>query len=181
MGWSLATSAPNRESSISGMLKAMEIDHRIFYFRQKAVFDGRIVEVLKLIFPGYVFVNVITSFDLVKNVTGVLGFVRFDGVIADVSHVVEDLEEESRGTSILPRGMEKSFCRFSSGDKIRITDGAARGCLGNFHQAVTHEKYIVFVEFMGREVPFTVMDHQVELLTRDKRRQRPSRRNRRAA
>ena len=175
LSWSLATSAPNREKSISGVLSSMEIEHRIFYFRQKAVSDGRIVEVLKLIFPGYVFVNVCCGYEPVLGVTGVLGFVKFEGMIVDVSRVVCDLEIESRGTNVLPRG-ESEICRFRSGDLIRINDGAMSGCFGIFHQAVTYEKYIVLVEFMGRQVPFTVMDHQVELSRKVRKRHRSRRR-----
>src|SRR6516162_102588 len=67
--WSLATSAPNREAWISFVLSALEIEHRIFYVRM--------ADVVKPIFPGYVFVNA-DNFDLVKSVTGILGFVKID-------------------------------------------------------------------------------------------------------
>jgi len=109
--WSLATSAPNREAWISFVLSGLEIEHRIFYVR--------IANTIKPIFPGYVFVNA-DNFELVKRVTGILGFVKVNGETIDVTHVVEKLEAEGRGTNVLRRE-HVIHSRFQHGDLVQVT------------------------------------------------------------
>jgi transcription antitermination factor NusG len=159
--WSLATIAPNREEHVSKILSDLEMDHRVFMVRQKETREGKIVDGTRLAFPGYMFVKSCAHVAVVLDITGVMGFVKFADEIIDVSNVVLDLEEKSvDSVLVLEKGEAIYVSKFSPGDKIRMISGVGSGLIGEFHQMISHEKAIVFLEFMGRKVPFTVCEHE---------------------
>ena len=156
--WSLATSAPNREAWISFVLSALEIEHRIFYVRM--------ADVVKPIFPGYVFVNA-DNLDLVKSVTGILGFVKIDGQTVNVAHVVEQLEAEGCGTNVLPRE-EAISSRFRCGDHVRVqsSDHLIFGRVGQFQHRLDNGKACVLLPwFNGSMVPTVILESDLEPAT----------------
>jgi hypothetical protein len=156
--WCLATSAPNREAWISYVLSAMEIEHRIFYIR--------IADAIRPIFPGYVFVNA-DNFDLVKSVTGILGFVKVDGQTVNVTHVVETLEVEGRGTNVLPRE-DAIPSRFQCGDRVQVqgSDHLIFGRVGQFQHRLDNGKASVLLPwFNGMLVPTAIEESDLEPVT----------------
>ena len=160
--WCLATSAPNREAWISYVLSAMEIEHRIFYIRE--------VDAIKPIFPGYVFVNA-DNFDLVKRVTGILGFVKVDGQTVNVTHVVEKLEVEGRGTNVLPRE-DAIPPRFRCGDRVQVqgSDHLIFGRIGQFQHRLDNGKASVLLPwFNGMLVPTVIEESELEHVTAHQR------------
>jgi hypothetical protein len=156
--WSLATSAPNREAWISFVLSALEIEHRIFYVR--------IAGVIKPIFPGYVFVDAY-DFDRVRGVTGIRGFVKVDGKTVDVTHVVEKLEAEGRGTNVLLREDAVSS-RFQCGDRVQVqgSDHLVFGRVGQFqHQLDNGKASVLLPWFNGVMVPTVIEESDLEPVT----------------
>jgi transcription antitermination factor NusG len=138
-----------------------------------------VVDNFRPIFPGYIFIRPKNQFDLVLGISGVLGFVKFDGTVTDVSEVVETLEIESHGTNVIRRcGTEIVESLFTRGDKIRLVEGVASGCTGFYHQSVNRDRAIVMVDWMGRLVPLTVKMDAIEIegIGDKKRRRHRSRR-----
>ena len=162
--WSLATVLPNCEERASRVLSDLEVDHRMFMVSQRAVKAGKVVEILKLAFPGYVFIDRVGPLPAdTEAVSGISGFVRFGDGIVDATRVVADLEAEADNL-VLGRVRRKDFVsRFVAGDRIRITAGVASGLNGQFHQMISGDRAIVLLEFMGRHVPFTVDEFQIEI------------------
>jgi transcription antitermination factor NusG len=166
--WCLATSAPNRESWISYVLSALEIEHRIFYIRM--------VDAIRPIFPGYVFVNA-DNFDRVKNVTGILGFVKVEGQIVNVTEVVEQLETEGRGTNVLPRG-DVVASKFRCGDRVQVqrSDHLLFGQVGQFQHYLDSGKVSVLLPWFGALVPTVIEECDLEhMVVRQRSRNRRSR------
>jgi hypothetical protein len=156
--WSLATSAPNREAWISFVLSAMEIEHRVF--------SVHIADQAKPIFPGYVFVNA-DNFDLVRSVTGILGFVNVDGCPVDVTHIVEKLDAESRGTTVLPRE-QATRSRFKHGDRVQVqgSDHLIFGRVGQFQHHLDNGRASVLLPwFNGVMVPTVIEESDLEPVT----------------
>jgi transcription antitermination factor NusG len=144
---------------------------------EKIARQGQVVDNFRPIFPGYIFIRPKNQFDLVLGISGILGFVKFDGTVTDVSEVVETLELESCGTNVISRcGTEIVESRFMRGDKIRLTEGVASGCTGFYHQAVNRDRAIVMMSWMGRLVPLTVKMDAIEIEGERKRRRHRSRR-----
>jgi hypothetical protein len=163
--WCLATSAPNREAWISYVLSGMEIEHRIFYIRK--------ADEIKPIFPGYVFVNA-GNFDMVKSVTGILGFVQVEGQIVDVTDVVEQLEVEGRGTNVLPRG-DAISSKFQCGDRVQVqgSDHLIFGQIGQFQHYLDNGKASVLLPwFNGTLVPTVIEERDLEHVTVARQRSR---------
>jgi hypothetical protein len=166
--WCLATSAPNREAWISFVLSAQEIEHRIFYIRE--------ANAIKPIFPGYVFVNA-DNLDFVKSVTGILGFVKVDGQTVNVTHVVEKLEVEGRGTNVLPRE-DAIPSRFQCGDRVQVqgSDHLIFGRIGQFQHHLDNGKASVLLPwFNGTLVPTVIKESDLEHVTHQRSRNRRSR------
>jgi hypothetical protein len=156
--WCLATSSPNREALISRVLSALEIEHRIFYIRK--------ANTIAPIFPGYVFINA-DNFDLVKSVTGILGFVKVDGQTVNVTNVVEKLEEEGRGTNLLPRE-DAIPSRFQCGDRVQVqgSDHLIFGRIGQFQHHLDNGKASVLLPwFNGTLVPTVIKESDLEHVT----------------
>ena len=161
--WTLAVTAPNRESHVSAILSSLEMDHRVFRVVSRIPINGQLIEVLRPVFPGYVFVKPAESREVVLSIVGVVGFVRFGDEIIDVDQVVENLDEESDGTCVLPWSEREEIEEgFIAGDKVRIKGGIAQGFVATFSRYLNRGRAIVLLDYMGRSVPFTVADEDLE-------------------
>jgi transcription antitermination factor NusG len=167
--WSLATTAPNREKHVGEILVSIKMEHRIFLACARIVRNGQVIHCMRPVFPGYVFIRPENQFGLVQSIIGILGFVRFGGSVADVTDTVMALDSESDGSSVLLRSKEEPISKFAEGEKIRIKDGVMTGYFGVFSRMLYSDKAIVLLEWMGRQVPFTVRESQIELREEKKR------------
>ena len=176
--WTLAVTAPNRESHISEILSSLEMDHRVFRVVSRLAVNGQFLDILRPVFPGYVFVKPAESREAVLDVVGVVGFVRFGDAMIDVDPIVEYLDEESDGTCILPWGDREEIDEegFVAGDRVRIKDGVTKGRTAVFARYLSRSRVIVLLDWFGRSVPFTVAEEDLELVevvkTRHRRRHR---------
>jgi hypothetical protein len=155
-------------------LSALEIQHRIFYIRTAGT--------TRPVFPGYVFVNA-DNFDLVRSVTGILGFVKVDGQTVNVTHIVEELEAEGRGTNVLPRE-DATPSRFRCGDRVRVhgSDHLIFGRIGQFQHRLDNGRVSVLLPWFGGTLaPTVILESDLEPVTAESHRSRNRRRRQRAA
>jgi transcription antitermination factor NusG len=147
------------------MLFHLDLEHRLFRVQRRLALRGKIFDVLRPVFPGYLFVNAKNyCWDLVTGVIGVVGFVKFDGKIVEVDRVVADLDAECGGTGVLPWDVESTLpARFKQGDKIRILVGSAAGCHATFERMMSHDRAIIFADWLGMKVPISIAEHEIEL------------------
>ena len=119
--------------------------------------DGKSVTRERKTFPGYVLVKMILTnetWQVVRNVRGVTGFVGADGKAIPLS------EEE-----ILALGVEKRELNigFAVGDSVKVLDGPLEGFIGTVEELEPERNRVrVAVSMFGRETPVDLELDQVE-------------------
>lgn len=159
------------------MLTRLQFPNRVFWIKQRTVRRSCVVESLAPAFPGYVFVAARGCWSIIQSVIGVSGFVRQGGEVALLrSSVVEGLTGQASPEGILPESALPVSQRFKSGDQVRIYGAtAAQGTTGTFQKLVDVGQAVVLIDWMGRWVPVSVDERDLERITE----RRVSRSNRR--
>lgn len=123
--------------------------------------DGKRVIVDRLIFPGYLLVNMILteeSWFIVRNTPGVTGFVGMGNQPIplrpdEVNNIIKRMEADAPVVNIT----------YKVGEKVRIVDGPFNDFRGNIAEIdVERSKVRVMVNFFGRETPVELDFLQVE-------------------
>ena len=119
--------------------------------------DGKTVVKERKRFPGYVLVKMVLtneSWQVVRNVTGVTGFVGSDGkAIPLTEQEVLDLGVEKREISI----------GFKVGDSVKVLEGPLEGFIGTVDELEPERNRVrVAVSMFGRETPVDLELDQVE-------------------
>ena len=113
------------------------------------------------VFPGYVLVKMILtneSWQVVRNVRGVTGFVGSDGkAIPLTEQEILDLGVEKREISI----------GFQVGDSVKVLDGPLEGFIGTVDELEPERNRVrVAVSMFGRETPVDLELDQVEAINK---------------
>jgi transcriptional antiterminator RfaH len=113
----------------------------------------RVEKVAAPLFPRYLFVSVECATQRwlsIDSTFGVVRLVRSGGRPASVPHhVIEALthREDADGfVELAPRP------RFAPGDKLRVSSGAFRDCIGLFQGMTSQERVTILLELLGRKV-----------------------------
>ena len=123
--------------------------------------DGKSVTKERKTFPGYVLVKMVLtneSWQVVRNVRGVTGFVGSDGKAIPLT------EQE-----ILDLGVEKKEISigFQVGDSVKVLDGPLEGFIGTVDELEPERNRVrVAVSMFGRETPVDLELDQVESLNK---------------
>ena len=123
--------------------------------------DGKTVVKERKLFPGYVLVKMILtseSWQVVRNVRGVTGFVGSDGKAIPLT------EQE-----ILDLGVEKKEISigFQVGDSVKVLDGPLEGFIGTVDELEPERNRVrVAVSMFGRETPVDLELDQVESINK---------------
>ena len=113
--------------------------------------DGKTVVKERKTFPGYVLVKMILtneSWQVVRNVRGVTGFVGSDGKAVLAIPLTEK--------EILDMGVEKKEISigFQVGDSVKVLDGPLEGFIGTVDELEPERNRVrVAVSMFGRETP----------------------------
>jgi transcription antitermination factor NusG len=165
-GWSLAVTMPCREAKVSEALTRFEFSNYVFKLRKNIVRNGRIFSLLVPAFPSYVFVAAEESWNFIRRVADVVGFVKFEGAVAEVPEAdIQALVRRSDPEWVLPK--DDPAPRFCHGQKITITSSALRGP-ATYDRVASPGRAIVLVDLMGRQVPVSVAEDDLseELIVR---------------
>ena len=123
--------------------------------------DGKRRTVERLIFPGYVLVNVSLteeSWYVVRNTPGVTGFVGMGNLPTplrpeEVNQIIKRMEAEAPTVKVT----------YKVGERVRIIDGPFNDFRGNVAEIdMERTKVRVMVNFFGRETPVELDFLQVE-------------------
>ena len=121
--------------------------------------NGKVVEVERKIFPGYVLVKMIItdeSWYVVRNTRGVTGFV------GPSSEPVPLSAEEVAALGVEKKVVEISF---NKGDSVRITDGPFTGFVGTIDEVDADKlKCKATISMFGRDTLVELEVSQVELM-----------------
>ena len=123
--------------------------------------DGKTVVKERKLFPGYVLVKMILtseSWQVVRNVRGVTGFVGSDGKAIPLT------EQE-----ILDLGVERKeiVVGYAVGDSVKVLDGPLEGFIGTVDELEPERNRVrVAVSMFGRETPVDLELDQVEAINK---------------
>jgi transcriptional antiterminator RfaH len=171
--WSLALAAPGREIAVSRRLDRRSLDNYVFQIRRRFIRDGQVATKLVPAFPGYIFVAARSCWDVVRDVVDVFGFVRLNGMIAQVpSGVVDDLVREADVDGVLPLEVD-DVPQFTSGTRVRILAGPAIGYLATFVRMISSDRALILVD---KQVQVSIPVDRIERVDARRRRRRRGRR-----
>ncbi len=130
----------------------------------KEVKNGKEKEVVKKLFPGYVFIDMIVtdeSWYVVRNTPGVTGFLGSSGKGA--KPVPLSPEEVAKMINKLGIEQTETPIDFIVGDKVRVCDGPFADQVGSIEEIDENKRLInVLVEFFGRATLIEIGVDKVE-------------------
>lgn len=183
MSWALVMTAPHTERSVSKRLLETGIEHLLVKRRKMRIWRGRKLERLVAAFPRYIFVKVHDTWEAIRNIIGVVDFVRIGLKPADISEeVINGLRSRLDRDGVLPVE-EKS--RFQFGERIVIRGTrAVSGHEALFQFPLHGGRVCILQEWFGRFMPVEVNEDDLMSLgeynsLKPKRRRRDRGRHRR--
>jgi hypothetical protein len=179
--WQLLTTAPNAEMRIERMMRCLSFDNHLFKTRRRIFCHGKVEERLFPYFPGYIFVQAKnkTWFD-VRTISGVIDFVRFDGMVVDIAQKEIDRLLNMADAEKVIRLPDSS--RFRMGDKVRVAGmhNLMFGAIGIYQYAIGLDKAFVLLPwFNGRMTGTAVHECDLEYVYNNRTRKRHRNRRRR--
>jgi hypothetical protein len=181
MAWQLITTAPNAELHVERVMGCLSFEHHLFKTRRKVVAHGRVVERLFPYFPGYIFVRAQHCWTSVKNIIGVIDFVRIGGVVVDIAeHEITRLLHLCDSFKVLP--VPDCSLKFRPGDRVRVTGSRSLifGATGLYQNAIGLDKAYVLLPWFNGQLTGTVVDEcDIESLEGHRVRHSASRKRRR--
>ena len=123
--------------------------------------DGQTVVKERKLFPGDVLVKMVLtseSWQVVRNVRGVTGFVGSDGMAIPLTEKeIEDMGVEKKEITI----------GFRVGDSVKVLDGPLEGFIGTVDELEPERNRVrVAVSMFGRETPVDLELDQVEAINK---------------
>lgn len=121
-------------------------------------------EVLKPLFPRYIFVGIDLNSARWRSINGTRGAVHI--LMRDAVHpaclpsyVIEDLKSCEMKEGIVP---VSSLIAFVKGEKVRILEGAFKDYVATFETLDDKSRIQLLVHFMGRDIKMTLPGYGVE-------------------
>jgi transcriptional antiterminator RfaH len=146
MPWSLLLTAPNVEKRVCSRLTDLRYEHLFIRQRCLRVRHGRKVETFTAAFPRYIFVTVHDAWETIRNIAGVLDFVRIGTEPARISEsIIVNLRTRLDRNGILPF-QEKS--KFAFGQRVMICSNLIER-RAIFQYALPHNRACVMQEWFG--------------------------------
>ena len=155
----------SRQEKISAtMLDYYQVAHFLPLLNEERRWSDRKQIVSVPLFPGYLFVHIARSSELLLRVLKVPGIVDF---VRDANGPLTIPADEILGVQrALTEGTECSphqFLRF--GDRVRVIRGALQGVEGTFIRNGRQSKLVISVEMIQRSVAVSVAESDVESLS----------------
>ena len=148
--------------------KALERQGLEYFFPRVRVPRPPAGEVTRPLFPGYIFVRhdqQRADWPSVQTLPGVMGWLRFDGVIPRVPDGV--IEELGRRTQEI-NGTGGLWARFEPGDMVLVVSGKLESLAEVLEKPDSPDARVrVLLDFMGRQVSAVVPWHDLRPLQSD--------------
>jgi transcription antitermination factor NusG len=152
--WALATTKPNAERSVEKALERRGLIFHVFRYRSRIIKRGKIVHVLRPVFPRYVFVPFRSAWTVRHEVEDVLGLVCFGSDVARVPEEVVDGLVKAGTNDVLEVedaiGFEASTYR--SGDRVVVVVGPLVGQMAIVVRRLPSGKIRCEFDFVGKHV-----------------------------
>lgn len=146
MPWSLLLTAPHVEKRVCSRLTDLRYEYLFVRQRSLRVRHGRKVETFTAAFPRYIFVTVHDAWGTIRNIAGVLDFVRIGTEPARISEaIIFNLRARLDRNGVLPF-QEKS--KFAFGQRVMISN-SLNDRRAIFQYALPHNRACVIQEWFG--------------------------------
>jgi transcription elongation factor/antiterminator RfaH len=159
--WYAVFTRSRQEKIAASMLEYQAVEHFLPLQHEERQWSDRKQVVSVPLFPGYLFVRIVRSSDLllrVLKVPGIVDFVRdANGPLAIPQHEIENVR------AVLVSGTTCSLHPYlKAGDRVRVIDGPLKGVEGTFVRAGSQAKLVISVEMIQRSVAVSVAETNVE-------------------
>jgi transcription termination/antitermination protein NusG len=159
--WYAVLTRSRQEKVAASMLSYLAVAHFLPLIVQERRWSDRKQMVSMPLFPGYLFVRIVRSSDIllrVLKVPGVVDFVRNrNGPMAIPEKEIENVQAVlSRGNGCSPHPFLKA------GDRVRVVRGALAGIEGTLVRSGAQSKLVISVEMIQRSVAVNVDSSDVE-------------------
>lgn len=160
MSWALLQTVPNDEFGVARRLDRFGFENLLVKRKVPRIWHGRRVERLASAFPRYVFVVARDAWEMIRNITGVVDFVRIGQRPAPISdQLIDGLRsqlDESGALSIV----EKS--RFYFGQRVVFHgDSIVSGHEAVFQYPLSHGRVCVLQKWLNQWVPVEIGEHEI--------------------
>jgi transcriptional antiterminator RfaH len=159
-GWVVANTQPNRERIALDNLSRQEFHAYCPLIRKRITHARRTQEVLRPLFPGYVFVKIDSlarSWRPILSTVGVRTLVRFGET---PSFVEEDFIAELKAREVDGAVMRPGR-PYRIGQEVRVAGGAFDGTVATIIEMDERDRMIVLMELLKRPVKVTLTALQV--------------------
>jgi len=160
--WYAVHTISGHEKKVKGLLERRAIvehywDYDIFEIlipeeKELGTRNGKRVEVMKKVFPGYILVNMNLTedtFKLVRNTSGVTGFIQSGNKPVPLEYYEVDRIKRN-----LEASTEAPKISYNKGDMVRVMEGPFSDYTGKIEEVNSdREKLKVLINIFGRETP----------------------------
>jgi transcriptional antiterminator NusG len=159
--WYAVSTRSRQEKIAASMLENLEVAHFLPLVEEERQWSDRKQKVTLPLFPGYLFVQIARSNELLLRVLKVPGVVDFvgnrNGPLAIPKSEIEGIR------AVVSRGVPYSPCPFlRAGDRVRVMRGPLAGVEGILARCGTRSKLVISVEMIQRSVSLSVAISDVE-------------------
>jgi transcription antitermination factor NusG len=163
--WYAVLTRSRQEKIAASMLDYVAVANFLPLITQERRWSDRKQTVSMPLFPGYLFVRIVRSSDIllrVLKVPGVVDFVRNrNGPMAIPENEIENVHAVlSHGAGCSPHSFLKA------GDRVRVVRGALTGVEGTLIRSGSQSKLVISVEMIQRSVAVNVDSSDVEHVSR---------------
>src|SRR5262245_1151969 len=157
--WAAARTQPQREAVAQHFLELAGYAVYLPRLREHRISRGRKIETRPVLFPGYLFVEIVVGWWQARWCPGTLGLVMNCGVPVRVPDgVLDDIRKREVGGLIeLPRST-----KFRSGERLRVTQGPLAGHVGLYAGMRPRERVEVLLAILGGSQRVTLAADAVE-------------------
>lgn len=157
--WFLAQTQPGKETLAESHLQRQKFQVFLPLYRKTITHARRTQEVLRPLFPGYIFVSLDLEKDQWRSINGTRGVSH---LLTQDDHkplfvpneVVETLQKEQEEEGSIALGSLANA--FKSGDTIRITEGAFVEHMGTIESLSDKDRVQLLLHFMNRPLTLSV-------------------------
>jgi transcription antitermination factor NusG len=159
--WYAVSTRSRQEKVAASMLENLEVGHFLPLIDEERQWSDRKQKVSLPLFPGYMFVRITRSNELLLRVLKVPGIVNFIGNQSGPLAIPESEIESIR--TALCHGFGCSPHPFlKTGDRVRVVRGALAGIEGSLIRCGVQSKIVISVEMIQRSVSISVTGSDVE-------------------
>ncbi|MFV2035139.1 MAG: transcriptional activator RfaH [Halocynthiibacter sp.] len=162
LAWAVASTHPSREHVALQNLTRQGFTAYCPMVRKRIRHARRVEEVLRPVFPGYVFIQIDvdqTQWRPILSTIGIRTLISFGSKLGllDVEFVQGLKERECAGAV----DMDKR--PFAAGQKVQLVGGPMDGVLATVLSVEARDRIVVLMELLKRSVRVSVADHQAIL------------------